>query len=99
VVDFSTEIAGPYCTKLFADAGADVVKVETPDGDPLRRWSATDAPLGDEDGALFRYLHHSKRAIVGAPDDRHVTTLVAAGRAAVPASVPPRAGRRAPPPR
>ena len=77
VVDFSTEIAGPYCTKLFADAGADVVKVEAPDGDPLRRWSATDAPLGDEDGALFRYLHHSKRAIVGAPDDRHVTTLVA----------------------
>ena len=36
VVDFSTGIAGAYTTKLFADAGADVVKVEPPGGDPLR---------------------------------------------------------------
>jgi len=33
VVDFSSQIAGPYCTKLFADAGAEVVKVEF---DPVR---------------------------------------------------------------
>jgi crotonobetainyl-CoA:carnitine CoA-transferase CaiB-like acyl-CoA transferase len=41
VVDWSTEIAGPYCTKMLVDAGADVVKVAPPNaGDPLRRWTA-----------------------------------------------------------
>ncbi len=69
VLDFSSEIAGPYCSKLFADAGADVIKVETPEGDRLRRWSATGADLGDQDGALFRYLNASKRSVVGALED------------------------------
>jgi len=41
VLDFSGQIAGPYCSKLFVDGGAEVVKVEPPEGDPLRRWSAT----------------------------------------------------------
>jgi len=65
VVDCSTEIAGPYCTKLLVDAGADVVKVEPPGGDPLRRWSASGAPIAEGgSGALFRYLNASKRSIV-----------------------------------
>jgi crotonobetainyl-CoA:carnitine CoA-transferase CaiB-like acyl-CoA transferase len=65
VVDLSTEIAGPYATKLLPDAGADVVKVEYPDGgDPLRRWMASGAPLAPgEDGALFRFLNTSKRSV------------------------------------
>ena len=64
VLDLSTEIAGPYCTKLLADAGADVLKVEHPDGgDPLRRWCASGHPLAtEEDGALFRFLNTSKRS-------------------------------------
>ncbi|MBL8774758.1 MAG: CoA transferase [Acidimicrobiales bacterium] len=76
VLDLSSGIAGPYATKLLADAGADVVKVEGATGDPLRRWSATGADLGDEDGALFRYLNTSKRSVVGALDDPTVSALV-----------------------
>lgn len=76
VLDLSSNIAGPYCTKLLADAGADVVKVEGPAGDPLRRWSATGADLGGEDGALFRYLNTSKRSVLGALGDGAVDDLV-----------------------
>ena len=77
VVDFSGGIAGGYCSKLFADAGADVVKVESPEGDPLRRWSATGADLGGRDAAFFRFLHSSKRAVVGRLDSPEILDLVA----------------------
>ncbi|MBW2388720.1 MAG: CoA transferase [Deltaproteobacteria bacterium] len=69
VIDHSTGIAGPYCGKLFADAGADVIKLEVPGGDPLRSWSASAADLGDQDGHLFRYLNASKRSVVGKLDE------------------------------
>ena len=68
VVDLSTWIAGAYCTKLLADGGAEVVKVEAPDGDPLRRWSASGAPISaDLDGALFNFLGASKQSVVVDP--------------------------------
>jgi crotonobetainyl-CoA:carnitine CoA-transferase CaiB-like acyl-CoA transferase len=60
VLDFTTDIAGPYCTKLLADAGADVVKVEPPEGDPLRRWRS---------GGLFEYLNASKRSVTAASEE------------------------------
>jgi crotonobetainyl-CoA:carnitine CoA-transferase CaiB-like acyl-CoA transferase len=69
VVDCSTDIAGPYCTKLLADAGADVVKVEPASGDPLRSWGS---------GALFEFLNTSKRSITLAPADAGFAELCAA---------------------
>ena len=88
VVDLSTGIAGAYCTKLLADGGADVVKVEPPQGDPLRRWSASgaDIPAGG-DGALFGFLAGSKHSVVADPDAdddvRMVHRLLAAADAVV----------------
>ncbi|HXA72803.1 MAG TPA: CoA transferase [Acidimicrobiales bacterium] len=55
VLDRSTGIAGPYCTKLLADAGADIVKVEREADDPVRAHGT---------GALFEFLNASKRAVI-----------------------------------
>ena len=95
VVDLSTGIAGGYATKLLADAGADVIKVEPPEGDPLRRWSASGAELGGEDGALFRFLAGGKRSVAGAPGDAEVEELFASADLVV-ESFPPAAFDPAP---
>ena len=65
VLDLSWYIAGPYCTKLLADYGADVLKIEKPgEGDPARRMGPFqgDAPDPEKSG-LFLYLNTSKRSI------------------------------------
>ena len=77
IVDFSREIAGSYATRLFADGGAEVIKVENPAGDPLRRWSASGQRPEGQDGALFRFLAAGKRSVVGEPQDPAVAQLVA----------------------
>jgi crotonobetainyl-CoA:carnitine CoA-transferase CaiB-like acyl-CoA transferase len=65
VVDLSTGIAGAYCTRLLADGGAAVTKVEDPGGDPLRRWSASGAAIPPgHDGPLFSFLACSKQSVV-----------------------------------
>jgi crotonobetainyl-CoA:carnitine CoA-transferase CaiB-like acyl-CoA transferase len=74
VLDLSLGIAGGYCTKLLADAGADVVKVEPHGGTRLRRWSATAGSVGD-DSALFQFLNTSKRSVTGSPGDSLVLRL------------------------
>jgi crotonobetainyl-CoA:carnitine CoA-transferase CaiB-like acyl-CoA transferase len=63
VVEWATEITGPYCTKLFADLGAEVIKIESPDGDPLRHRNFGDRSDTD---ALFKFLNAGKRSVVGA---------------------------------
>lgn len=66
VLDLTTGIPGGYCARLLGGAGADVVKVEPPEGDPLRRWVSDLRDLDGADGALFRYLHFGHRSIVAA---------------------------------
>jgi crotonobetainyl-CoA:carnitine CoA-transferase CaiB-like acyl-CoA transferase len=76
VIDLSVGIAGGYCTKLLADGGADVIKFEAPEGDPLRRWSASRAEISpDADGALFGFLAGAKQSVVvdpASPDDKEM---------------------------
>src|SRR5262249_55910013 len=89
VVDFSVGIAGAYCCRLLADAGADVVKVEPASGDPWRTWSAGGASVDrDEGGALFRFLHHGVRSVVGEPDDPETADLVASADVVVESYAP-----------
>jgi len=77
VVDLSSGIAGAYCSRLLRDGGAHVVKVEAPQGDPLRRWSASGAGIpADRDGALFAYLSGGKHSVVADPARRADLELV-----------------------
>jgi crotonobetainyl-CoA:carnitine CoA-transferase CaiB-like acyl-CoA transferase len=61
VVEIAGDIAGPYCTKLLVDLGADVTKIEPPAGDPLRRWGPFPGAVPDPDkSGLFEYLNAGK---------------------------------------
>lgn len=60
VLELSNGIAASYAGKMFADAGADVVKIENGQGDSLRTWSAGGGPPG----ALFGYLAAGKKSVV-----------------------------------
>jgi len=61
VADFSRVLAGPYCTMLLADLGADVIKVESPSGDDTRSW----VPPVTEDGTstYFLAINRNKRSV------------------------------------
>jgi len=59
VLDFSIMMAGPYCARLFADMGADVLKIEPPDGDDMR----LRAPLRDGASVYFGQLNAGKRSL------------------------------------
>jgi crotonobetainyl-CoA:carnitine CoA-transferase CaiB-like acyl-CoA transferase len=65
VLDLTRAISGPYCTKLLADLGADVVKVERPGrGDPTRRAGPFPGDRPDpERSGLYLHLNTSKRGI------------------------------------
>ncbi|MEM8621331.1 MAG: CoA transferase [Actinomycetota bacterium] len=62
VVDMSTVLAGPNCARYLADFGADVIKVERPGGDSLRRMAWRD-PVDDE-GLWWKLVNRNKRTVV-----------------------------------
>jgi crotonobetainyl-CoA:carnitine CoA-transferase CaiB-like acyl-CoA transferase len=65
VVELARILAGPWCGQVLADLGADVIKVESPDGDDTRRWGP---PWIDHDGeraaAYFHGCNRGKRSVV-----------------------------------
>jgi len=69
VIEFCQVAAGPFCGMLLADMGADVIKVESPEGDGLRQWP----PLTGGDSENFAALNRNKRSVV-------LDLKVAAGR-------------------
>jgi crotonobetainyl-CoA:carnitine CoA-transferase CaiB-like acyl-CoA transferase len=66
VVDCSTVLAGPYCTMLLGDLGADVLKVEPPDGDATRGWGPPwvgSAAAGTRTAAYYLAINRNKRSL------------------------------------
>lgn len=73
VLDMSRVLAGPYCTQLFADLGATVIKLEPTYGDDTRTWGP---PFIDGESAYFLSVNKSKKSLaVNLKDERGVTIL------------------------
>src|SRR4051812_22882717 len=59
VVEFCSTAAGPFCAMLLADLGADVIKIEPPEGDALRQWP----PLTEGFSENFASLNRNKKSV------------------------------------
>jgi crotonobetainyl-CoA:carnitine CoA-transferase CaiB-like acyl-CoA transferase len=72
VVDLTRVLGGPYCTMILSDHGADVIKVEPPQGDEVRDWGP---PFHDDDASYYIGINRNKRAIaidLGKPEGKAV---------------------------
>lgn len=80
VLEISDRMAGSYCGKLLVDAGAHVRKIEPPQGDPLRTYSASCAPVpeGAPAAPLYCYLNAGKQSLTLAPDSQRYRAELAA---------------------
>ncbi len=65
VVEMGSNIAVPYVSKVLVDGGAQVTKIESPSGDPMRRWSASGSAIPNgADGPMFQFLNAGKTSVV-----------------------------------
>jgi len=65
VLELASGIAGPFCSRLFADYGAEVVKIEAPGGDETRGWGPFPGDVaGPEKSGTFFFLNTNKRSVV-----------------------------------
>ena len=89
VIDCSTVLAGPFCTMLLGDLGADVVKVEPPEGDATRGWGPPwvgSAEDGTRTAAYYLAVNRNKRSIrldLATEDGREVLRRLLRGADAV----------------
>src|SRR3954453_22567099 len=60
VLDFSTTIAGPHCTRMLADMGAEVIKIETEEGETMR----TRPPVRNHCSTAFGQLNVGKNSLI-----------------------------------
>jgi formyl-CoA transferase len=64
VLDLSRVLAGPYCTMVLGDLGADVIKVESPEGDETRGWGPPFVGEAQKESAYYLCVNRNKRSIV-----------------------------------
>jgi crotonobetainyl-CoA:carnitine CoA-transferase CaiB-like acyl-CoA transferase len=64
VIEFCQVLAGPYCGMLLADMGAEVIKVEPPDGDMMRQWPPITEGANGRYSENFASINRNKRSIV-----------------------------------
>src|ERR1700759_589645 len=72
VIDLTRVLGGPYCTMILSDHGADVIKIEPPQGDEVRDWGP---PFHESDASYFIGVNRNKRAIaldLGKPEGKAV---------------------------
>jgi formyl-CoA transferase len=72
VVDLTRVLGGPYCTMILSDHGAEVIKIEPPQGDEVRDWGP---PFLNDDASYFIGVNRNKRSLaldLGKPEGRAV---------------------------
>ncbi len=83
VIEFGTLIAGPFCSRILAEFGAEVIKIETPgEGDPLRKWRKL-YPTAEGETSLWWFVQGRNKQSVTAnlkhPDGKEIARRLVAG--------------------